>query len=216
MFWKVSFEFVAEILKKCFKPFYWFIGHAALTLRSRLRCIIVRRPGSEDKEYKPTITASQDNYTNSCPKPSTNILVLNEVVIDRGPSPYLSNIDLFLDGKHITSVQGDGLIVSTPTGSTAYAVAAGASMIRESPLFVKISQQAFNIFQLICRSVRAGNNGDTNLSSFVKFSPNRSSSWSWIEDFHFARQPKHLMGIVWWSQSSRTTSRRQVSYLFVA
>lgn len=65
-------------------------------------------------------------------KPPTNLLVLNEVVIDRGPSPYLSNIDLFLDGKHITSVQGDGLIVSTPTGSTAYAVAAGASMIHPS------------------------------------------------------------------------------------
>lgn len=48
-------------------------------------------------------------------KPSS-FLVLNEVVIDRGPSPYLSNIDLYLDGKHITSVQGDGLIVSTPTG----------------------------------------------------------------------------------------------------
>ena len=62
----------------------------------------------------------------------TNLLVLNEVVIDRGPSPYLSNIDLYLDGKHITSVQGDGLIVSTPTGSTAYAVAAGASMIHPS------------------------------------------------------------------------------------
>ncbi|VEN60671.1 unnamed protein product [Callosobruchus maculatus] len=40
--------------------------------------------------------------------------------------------DLFLDGKYITSVQGDGLIVSTPTGSTAYAVAAGASMIHPS------------------------------------------------------------------------------------
>lgn len=52
--------------------------------------------------------------------------------MDRGPSPYLSNIDLYLDGKHITSVQGDGLIVSTPTGSTAYAVAAGASMIHPS------------------------------------------------------------------------------------
>jgi len=64
--------------------------------------------------------------------PSTNQLVLNEVVIDRGPSPYLSNIDLYLDGKLITSVQGDGLIVSTPTGSTAYAVAAGASMIHPS------------------------------------------------------------------------------------
>jgi NAD kinase len=65
-------------------------------------------------------------------KATTNLLVLNEVVIDRGPSPYLSNIDLYLDGKLITSVQGDGLIVSTPTGSTAYAVAAGASMIHPS------------------------------------------------------------------------------------
>ena len=59
-------------------------------------------------------------------------LVLNEVVVDRGPSPYLSNVDLYIDGKHITTVQGDGLIISTPTGSTAYAVAAGASMIHPS------------------------------------------------------------------------------------
>jgi len=54
------------------------------------------------------------------------------VVVDRGPSPYLSNVDLYIDGKHVTVVQGDGLIVSTPTGSTAYAVAAGASMIHPS------------------------------------------------------------------------------------
>ncbi|XP_045488836.1 NAD kinase isoform X1 [Pieris rapae] len=90
-------------------------GHAALTLRSRLQCVVLRKR-TEDKDKK---------------KPTT-ILVLNEVVVDRGPSPYISNIDLFLDGKHITSVQGDGLIVSTPTGSTAYAVAAGASMIHPS------------------------------------------------------------------------------------
>ncbi|GLD50889.1 NAD kinase-like isoform X1 [Lates japonicus] len=55
--------------------------------------------------------------------------VLNEVVVDRGPSSYLSNVDLYLDGRLITSVQGYGVIVSTPTGSTAYAAAAGASMI---------------------------------------------------------------------------------------
>ncbi|XP_023220271.1 NAD kinase-like isoform X3 [Centruroides sculpturatus] len=91
-------------------------GHAALTLRSRLRCIIVRKSDGSEKSNKPL----------------TNFLVLNEVVVDRGPSPYLSNIDLYLDGKHITTVQGDGLIVSTPTGSTAYAVAAGASMIHPS------------------------------------------------------------------------------------
>ncbi|KAL1497649.1 hypothetical protein ABEB36_008572 [Hypothenemus hampei] len=97
-------------------------GHAALTLRSRLRCIVIKN--SENLNTSETNGNGQE-------KPSS-FLVLNEVVIDRGPSPYLSNIDLFLDGKHITSVQGDGLIVSTPTGSTAYAVAAGASMIHPS------------------------------------------------------------------------------------
>lgn len=34
--------------------------------------------------------------------------VLNEVVVDRGPSSYLSNVDVFLDGHLITTVQGDG------------------------------------------------------------------------------------------------------------
>ncbi|RWS31796.1 hypothetical protein B4U80_06474 [Leptotrombidium deliense] len=92
-------------------------GHAALTLRSRLRCIIVRKN-------------ENTNITEKSAKPCH--LVLNEVVLDRGPSSYLSNIDLFIDGKYITTVQGDGLIVSTPTGSTAYAVAAGASMIHPS------------------------------------------------------------------------------------
>ncbi|GAB0093977.1 hypothetical protein DMENIID0001_091750 [Sergentomyia squamirostris] len=105
-------------------------GHAALTLRSRLRCMIVRNSSKMDFDYLPML----ENFhgSSSSRDGSTNILVLNEVVIDRGPSPYLSNIDLYLDGKHITSVQGDGLIVSTPTGSTAYAVAAGASMIHPS------------------------------------------------------------------------------------
>ncbi|XP_020803154.1 NAD kinase isoform X1 [Drosophila serrata] len=103
-------------------------GHAALTLRSRLRCVMHRR-GERKHEAK----VQELDPTDADARPVANsILVLNEVVIDRGPSPYLSNIDLFLDGKYITSVQGDGLIVSTPTGSTAYAAAAGASMIHPS------------------------------------------------------------------------------------
>lgn len=126
-------------------------GHVALTLRSRLRCMISRKSlGTGDDSLKgdtPMVPEGQMVFnkpvagtapvaaatTNGSQyHKQVNILVLNEVVIDRGPSPYLSNIDLYLDGKHITSVQGDGLIVSTPTGSTAYAVAAGASMIHPS------------------------------------------------------------------------------------
>lgn len=91
-------------------------GHAALTLRSRLRCIIVRKNSAESSNGSGKYSEIQNGRSSSSAldtsknnqHPSTNILVLNEVVIDRGPSPYLSNIDLFLDGKHITSVQGDG------------------------------------------------------------------------------------------------------------
>lgn len=42
--------------------------------------------------------------------------VLNEVVIDRGPSSYLSNVDVYLDGHLITTVQGDGKARSTVLG----------------------------------------------------------------------------------------------------
>jgi NAD+ kinase len=51
--------------------------------------------------------------------------VLNEVVIDRGSSPYLAALECFCDDVHLTTVQADGVIFSTPTGSTAYSMAAG-------------------------------------------------------------------------------------------
>uniref|UniRef100_A0A1B0B812 NAD(+) kinase n=1 Tax=Glossina palpalis gambiensis TaxID=67801 RepID=A0A1B0B812_9MUSC len=125
-------------------------GHAALTLRSRLRCVIYRK--SEKHKYsdlqkqqyavncdsttelESASAFEHENALNKCTirQAPSEFMVLNEVVIDRGPSSFLSNIDLFLGGKYITSVQGDGLIVSTPTGSTAYALAAGASMVHPS------------------------------------------------------------------------------------
>lgn len=56
-------------------------------------------------------------------------LVLNEVAIHRGMSSNLSNLECYCDGNFVTSVQGDGLILSTPSGSTAYSLAAGGSMV---------------------------------------------------------------------------------------
>jgi NAD+ kinase len=55
--------------------------------------------------------------------------VLNEVVIDRGPSPYVSNLELYGDNALLTVVQADGCIFSTPTGSTAYSLSAGGSLV---------------------------------------------------------------------------------------
>ncbi|XP_037628990.1 NAD kinase isoform X2 [Sebastes umbrosus] len=103
-------------------------GNAAIVLRSRLKVRVLK----ENWEKKARVDGKGIILTNGemeSSRKSVQHQVLNEVVVDRGPSSYLSNVDLFLDGHLITTVQGDGVIVSTPTGSTAYAVAAGASMI---------------------------------------------------------------------------------------
>ncbi|MED6291107.1 hypothetical protein CHARACLAT_020156, partial [Characodon lateralis] len=112
-------------------------GNAAITLRSRLKVKVVKnmlqRAGQQPENREPQLEHNgllPHGHTNSEDgKVTLQLQVLNEVVVDRGPSSYLSNVDLYLDGRLITSVQGDGVIVSTPTGSTAYAAAAGASMI---------------------------------------------------------------------------------------
>ena len=58
--------------------------------------------------------------------------VLNEVTINRGPSPFLSNLELYGDGSLFTVALADGLIISTPTGSTAYSLSAGGSLVYPS------------------------------------------------------------------------------------
>lgn len=62
-------------------------------------------------------------------RPVESFEVLNDLVIDRGPSPYVSMLELFGDEHHMTTVQGDGLTISTPTGSTAYSLSAGGSLV---------------------------------------------------------------------------------------
>lgn len=103
-------------------------GNVAVILRTRLKVKVVKecREKNGVADEKSLIITTGDTESNH---KTMQYQVLNEVVVDRGPSSYLSNVDLFLDGHLITTVQGDGVIVSTPTGSTAYAVAAGASMI---------------------------------------------------------------------------------------
>lgn len=109
-------------------------GSAAIILRSRLKVKVVKNLANiQDTENRYKVDENglvpQRSIDIDGGRITLQVQVLNEVVVDRGPSSYLSNLDLYLDGRLITSVQGDGVIVSTPTGSTAYAAAAGASMI---------------------------------------------------------------------------------------
>ncbi|KAL1407715.1 NADH kinase pos5 [Vanrija albida] len=51
--------------------------------------------------------------------------VMNEVTLHRGRHPHLTIVDAFYDDQHLTEAVADGLLLSTPTGSTAYSLSAG-------------------------------------------------------------------------------------------
>lgn len=58
-----------------------------------------------------------------------NIKTLNEVVVARGTLSRMVKFKIFVDEKLYAVFKGDGLIVSTPTGSTAYSFSAGGPFI---------------------------------------------------------------------------------------
>jgi len=54
------------------------------------------------------------------------------VTIDRGAAASLTNLEVYADGVFVTRVAADGLLLSTPTGSTAYAASAGGALVHPS------------------------------------------------------------------------------------
>jgi len=90
----------------------------------------------------------------------TPTLALNDFVISRGAAPRLIELEVTIDNEVLTHYRCDGLIVSSPTGSTAYSLSAGGSVVAPSA-------QVF-ILTPICPHALSNRSVIVNLDSLVK------------------------------------------------
>lgn len=94
---------------------------------------------------------------------------LNEVAVQSGPPFAMMDVDLYVDSELVTTYSCDGLIVSTPVGSTAHSLSAGGPILRKDMQAFVISpisphtltnrpvvDSADRVYEMVVNDARAG------------------------------------------------------------
>lgn len=101
-----------------FDEVYW--SRAKAMNRRRLECTWTTQfDRIPDKEHVRRLSQSHNSF---------GLHAVNEISLHRGSQTHLLSLDIFIDGEFLTTATGDGIILATPTGSTAYSLSAGGSI----------------------------------------------------------------------------------------
>lgn len=132
-----------------------------ILLRNRLRVGIYDSEGRNiNEQLLPTAAAEPDlgpaaaalQHTPSDLANPPYLHAINELSIDRGSHPHLAIIDIYVNSHFLTEAVADGILISTPTGSTAYSLSAGGSIVHplvKSLLITPISPRSLSFRPLV-------------------------------------------------------------------
>jgi NAD+ kinase len=87
---------------------------------------------------------------------SKSLFAINDIVIDKGHWPKMIDIELRIDDKYVSTFSADGIIISTPTGSTGYSLSVGGPIV--NPIAKAITISPISPHTLTMRPLVIGDN----------------------------------------------------------
>ncbi len=78
----------------------------------------------------------------TCVTDGTKFYALNEIVVDKGASPRVIELETYVNDDYMVTYSADGIILNTPTGSTAYSLASGGPIVNPMSNVITINPVA--------------------------------------------------------------------------